>query len=300
MNVETLDVDGRVVTLSNAAPVAGAQFNSLNRCDLTLSLKNNIHGSYVTNRGCIEREGTTTVPVAFWDKSGATTTVSCAIEAQTRDVNPATLESCETSRFSSDRSCGCGVAFRRCEYSDATVNVQQRRIDAVNQEPLMITDSVVRRGEDYFNILTTRRSFLNSTLSEFYRQKQGTAVWAVTPQAEMGSLPNIDFTADPTTWVEYTRDANNAGVLTTPEYLYRFPTYRSRVTTRATARTTSPSAAAAPTATRPSSRPARTGAATVSATPRTSTRCCSPGTTPSATTARSRGTRPATATATTT
>jgi hypothetical protein len=229
MTVETLDSAGRVVTLSNAMPVAGAAFNSLDHCDLSLALKNNIKGEYTTKRGCVVREGTTTVPKPYWDTSTATTAVACAIEAQTSSVNPATLESCETSRFSGDRSCGCGVAFRRCEFSDATVNVQQARIDAVNSEPLKITDSVVRRDEDYFNILSTRRSFLNSTLAEFYQQRQGTSVWSVTPQASLTALPQMDFNSDPTQWVEYTRDANNAGVLTTPEYLYRFPTYRSRV-----------------------------------------------------------------------
>ncbi len=181
------------------------------------------------NRGCWVREGTTTATVPFWDRSGATTVTACAIEAQARDVNPATMQSCETSRFMGDRSCGCGVGFRRCEYADNITNVQQLRINAVDMEPQLITDSVVRRGEDYFNILTTRRSFLNSTLSQFYRENQGNNVWAVTPQASLDTLPNIDFTADPSQWVEYTRDENNSGVLTTPEYLYRFPTYRSRV-----------------------------------------------------------------------
>lgn len=229
MTVETLDVTGHVVTFSNPAPVAGAPFNQLDRCDLSLALDRGVKGSYITKRGCWVREGVTNAPAPFWDKSGATTVVACAIEAQAREVNPVTMESCETSRFMADRSCGCGLNFRRCEFQDATVNVQGSRVAAVNEEPLQITDSVVRRSEDYFNILTTRRSFLNSALSEFYRERQGVGVWAVTPPTSLEALPVIDYTMDPTQWVEYTRDENNSGVLTTPAFLYRFPTQRARV-----------------------------------------------------------------------
>lgn len=235
MNVETLDVNGRVVTFSNPAPIAGAPYNQLDRCDLSLALNRGVKGSYVTKRGCCVREGVTGARAPFWDKSGATTVTACAIEAQERAVNPATLESCETpagpggARFMADRSCGCGANFRRCEFADATTNVHQSRISAVNEEPLQIADSVVRRGEDYFNVLTTRRSFLNSALSELYRERQGTWVWAMTPPSSLDALPSIDYTMDPSVWVEYTRDENNAGVLTTPAFLYRFPTQRSRV-----------------------------------------------------------------------
>ncbi|MBK7859183.1 MAG: DUF1585 domain-containing protein [Archangiaceae bacterium] len=229
MTAETLDGAGRVVSFANATVVPGAAYNQLDRCDLSLGLRNGVKGSYVTRRGCWVREGVAQAPAPFWDKSGVSTVTVCAIEAQDRAVNPVTMESCETGRFMSDRSCGCGAGFRRCEFAEGTTNVQSARVNAVNEEPLQITDSVVRREEDYFNILTTRRSFLNSALSEFYREKQGVGVWAVTPPSSLEALPAIDYTMDANTWLEYTRDPNNAGVLTTPAFLYRFPTYRSRV-----------------------------------------------------------------------
>ncbi len=229
MTVETLDAQGRVVTFSNPAPVAGAAFNQLDRCDLSLAFDRGVKGNYITRRGCWVREGVTNAPAPYWDKSGVATVVACAIEAQARDVNPVTMQSCEASNFMSDRSCGCGVGFRRCSFNANGINVQGSRIAAVNEEPLQITDSVVRRGEDYFNILTTRRSFLNSTLSEFYREKQGVGVWAVTPPADLQALPVIDYTMDPNQWVEFTRDDYHSGVLTTPAFLYRFPTQRARV-----------------------------------------------------------------------
>jgi hypothetical protein len=226
---EVLDTAGRVVAFANPTPVPTAQFNQLDRCDLTLLYNRGIKGSYIARRGCFQREGYVDVAPPYWDKSGAATVTACAIEAQANAFNPVTLASCETNLFTNDRACGCGQNFRRCEYNEGTVNIHGARVAAVNEEPLRIVDSVVRREEDYFNILTTRRGFLNSTLSEMYRERQGVGVWVVSPQASLAALPVIEYTADPAQWVEYTRDENNAGVLTSPAFLYRFPTYRARV-----------------------------------------------------------------------
>lgn len=226
---QLLDANGRVVSFANPTPVAAAAFNQLDRCDLALQLNRGIKGNYLPRRGCYQREGYTTVPAPYWDKSGAATVTACAIEAQVNAVNPATLQTCESSTFMTDRSCGCGKNFRRCEYAEGAINVHPARVAAVNEEPLRLIDSVVRRDEDYFNILTTRRSFMNSTLSTLYRENQGTGIWVISPQTATAALPVIDYTADPTQWLEYTRDENNSGVLTTPAFLYRFPTQRARV-----------------------------------------------------------------------
>lgn len=224
---EQLDGQGHVVSFLNPTPVASAQFNQLDRCDLTLALRNNVRGSYAPKRGCWVREGVVSTPPPYWDKSGATSVMLCAIEAQTRATNPVTMESCETTRFLTDRSCGCGVGARRCEAGDGSVH--NARLSAINEEPLLIADSVLRKHEDYFNLLTTRRSYLNSTLSELYRERQGVNVWALTAPTALDAMPVIGYTADPTEWKEYVRDENHSGVLTTPAFLYRFPTYRSRV-----------------------------------------------------------------------
>jgi hypothetical protein len=159
----------------------------------------------------------------FFD-SGATQVAVCAIEAQERDINPWTMESCETARFSRDRTCGCGAGLRRCEVP----SVLTARINAINQEPERIADSVVRRDEPYFNILTTRRSFVNGTLSQFYRSEQGVGVFTITPPSNPDVIPSVPY-EQVDTWKEYTRDPQHSGVLTTPEFLYRFPTERSRV-----------------------------------------------------------------------
>ncbi|WP_233601269.1 MULTISPECIES: DUF1585 domain-containing protein [Corallococcus] len=174
--------------------------------------------------GCVFREGYVTTTVQpYWSTTTETVKV-CAIEAQNRTTNPYSGLSCETSRFNSDRSCGCGDKMRRCEITD----VHTARVAAFNEEPLYITDSVVRNDEPYFNILTTRRSFVNGTLSEFYRQRQGAGVFSIKAPADNAVLPAVTY-ANATQWSEYVREGTHSGVLTTPAFLYRFPTQRARV-----------------------------------------------------------------------
>jgi hypothetical protein len=167
-----------------------------------------------------------TRPAPFWSATGADVRV-CAIEAQTRATNPWTMESCTTARFNGDRSCGCGEGMRRCEATDGSTH--NARVAAINTEPELIADAVVRRDEPYFNLLTTRRSFVNGPLSSLFRDtQQGVGVFGITPPAPPEAVPAVPYT-DTTTWSEYVRDSEQSGVLTTASYLHRFPTQRARV-----------------------------------------------------------------------
>ena len=224
---EVLDTNGRVTAFAYPNPPANPTYLQLDRCTLSMTLRNGVRGSYAPARGCVQREGWAMTDAPFWDTTGAPQVAACAIEAQQRSVNPATMTSCETAGFMSDRACGCGLKFRRCENGSASVH--NARITAINEEPLLIADSVLRRDEDYFSILSTRRSFINGTLSSFYRDNQGIGVLAMTLPVEKDVIPAIPFTADPTLFTEYIRAENASGILTTPSFLYRFPTYRSRV-----------------------------------------------------------------------
>ncbi|WP_386981521.1 DUF1585 domain-containing protein [Archangium violaceum] len=213
----------RVVAYTDAS-------SRLDRCSMKLNLKRTngleIKGSYEPQRGCVHREGVVTRTAPFWNASAANVKV-CAIEAQERLANPWTMEPCTTARFNGDRSCGCGAGMSRCEAPNGSTHTA--RIEAINDEPELIAESVVRGDEPYFNILTTRRSFLNGPLSEMYRDtQQAVGVFSVTPPAEPEALPNLPF-AQADTWKEYVRDSSHSGVLTTPAFLYRFPTQRARV-----------------------------------------------------------------------
>ncbi len=214
-----------VVAFANPVTVPNGQLQRLDKCTLDLQLTGGIRGRYRVQQGCVQREGVVTTDAPYWDTVNATVPM-CAIEAQVRDTNPWTMESCLTGRFTGDRTCGCGPKSNRCE--SASGSLHTARITAFNDEPVLIADSVIRRNEDYFNILTTRRSFVNGTLSQLYRQNQSAQTWLVTPPTARDAIPNVSL-ADTDTWVEYTRDEFASGVLTTPSWLYRFPTQRSRV-----------------------------------------------------------------------
>jgi hypothetical protein len=221
---EELDASNRVVAFVHPSPPAGTTLTRLERCTLNQSLRNGVKGAYTPQRGCIQREGHVTKPAPYFAADQAAQVSVCAIEAQERDSNPWTMESCEAARFAGDRSCGCGDRMRRCEVA----STHTARVDAINLEPERIADSVVRRDEPYFSVLTTRRSYVNGTLSELYRQRQGVGIFTISPPANLDVLPAIPYTqAD--TWQEYTRDPQHSGVLTTPSFLYRFPTQRARV-----------------------------------------------------------------------
>jgi hypothetical protein len=227
LSSEVLDGAGHVIAFASPTPDPDAQFDRLDRCGLALGYKDGVVGSYQPQRGCIQREGWVMADAPYWDDSGKSQVAACAIEAQAREVNPVTLASCESPRFFYDRSCGCGKNFRRCESGDLTVF--EARIRAMNREPLLIADAVLRNDEDYFRILTSRRSFINGVLSSLYRDRQAIGVLAITPPAPRSALPELPYSADPDGWVEYVRSDHAAGVLTTPAFLYRFPTARARV-----------------------------------------------------------------------
>jgi hypothetical protein len=221
---EELDANGKVEAFVHPNPPVGTALTRLDKCTLDQGLRNGVRGAYVPQRGCIQREGYVRRSGPYFAADSTAEVTVCAIEAQERDTNPWTMESCETARFSRDRSCGCGVGMRRCEVA----TVHNARVDAINKEPELLADSVIRRDEPYFNILTTRRSFVNGTLSTFYRERQGLGIFTISAPTNREAIPAIPFTQQDT-WTEYTRNPQHAGVLTTPSFLYRFPTQRARV-----------------------------------------------------------------------
>lgn len=234
LTVQVTDVKGYVIAFEHPNIPSKPALTDLKRCTLDLELRDNVKGNYAPRRGCLQREGYVMSPKQpYWATAATPTTLKvCAIEAQDRPHNPWTMASCEATRFTGDRSCGCGDRMRRCEVSNINSqnvrSVHTMRVAAFNEEPLRIVESVVKRDEPYFNILTTRRSFVNGTLSEYFRQRQGVGVFSVSSPAEAQAIPAIPYEENGA-WVEYTRNTQHSGVLTTPAFLYRFPTQRARV-----------------------------------------------------------------------
>ena len=230
LTVERLD-GTRIVAFEHPNPASRPSLTELKRCTLDLEWRDNVKGQYTPRPGCIQREGYETVSQPYWTTAITPATVKvCAIEAQDNSQNPWTLASCESARFTNDRTCGCGDRMRRCDVgaSQSGRGVHELRMAAFNEEPLRIAESVVSRDEPYFNILTTRRSFVNGTLSVFYRQRQGLNVFNVSAPTSLEAVPSIPYEENGA-WAEFTRDGSHSGVLTTPAFLYRFPTQRARV-----------------------------------------------------------------------
>ncbi|MFP2931049.1 DUF1585 domain-containing protein [Pyxidicoccus sp. 3LG] len=233
LTVEVLGTNG-IIAFQHPDPASRPALTELKRCTLDLELRDNVRGNYMPRRGCIQREGYKMAPQPFWATAGTPATVKvCAIEAQNNAENPWTRASCEAARFTGDRSCGCGDRMRRCEVGNINApqnvrSVHDVRVAAFNEEPLRIAESVVKNDEPYFNILTTRRSFVNGTLSEYFRQRQGAGIFNVSAPSSPEAVPSIAY-LETDNWKEYTRDASHSGVLTTPAFLYRFPTQRARV-----------------------------------------------------------------------
>jgi hypothetical protein len=166
----------------------------------------------------------------YW--SGATEIRTCAYEAQDRAASVHTGTPC-ASQTVRDPSCGCGPQGLYCMPAISLVAPLPSRAehpvrDALNREPLEIVASVVGRDEDYFGIFTTRRSFINGPLAFLYKNQlasvQGLELGL---PASLDALPSVPY--GDVAFHEYVRDAQHAGVLTTPAYLGRFPTWRARV-----------------------------------------------------------------------
>jgi hypothetical protein len=166
----------------------------------------------------------------YW--AGATELRTCAYEAQTRTSSVRNGASCAGATLR-DPSCGCGpngvycmpsVAFNSGIASRAEYLVRS----ALNEEPLRIVGSVVERDEDYFDIFRTRRSFVNGALAFLYKNQlaavQGLELSAPAPPDALPDVPYAD-----TSMHEIVRNPEHAGVLTTPAWLGRFPTWRSRI-----------------------------------------------------------------------
>jgi hypothetical protein len=154
----------------------------------------------------------------------------CAYDAQERTNSISTGLACAP-RDRMDPSCGCGANGENCMPSQGFQSalpsgVERAAREGLNQEPLHIVRSVIGRDEDYFNAYTTRRSFVTGALSFLYRRQLG-KVYGVDLVSPGPQIPEARY--DDPNWHEFVRGPEHAGVLTTPAYLARFPTWRSRI-----------------------------------------------------------------------
>jgi hypothetical protein len=194
----------------------------------------------------VQREGWRWVE-HYWSRGHKVKT--CALDAQERERGMFRKEldgtptkcaeaTANTSFYWVDASCGCGPQGAYCQPSIAEhattkeTRAEHRLRTAIEQEPLEIIASVIGRDEDYFGILTTKRSFVNGPLALAF----GTQAAALRGEGFKGVTPpgppdpawaKVSYESD--AWVEYTRPARHSGILTTLGFLLRFPTARARI-----------------------------------------------------------------------
>jgi hypothetical protein len=219
---KTRVVAGRTVEGDGPGYVCPAGYTEVeNPCD-------NVVETRQPSRVELRREGwVLTRP--YW--AGGRWVKTCAYESQTRAESVTRRIPCRPGLFV-DSSCGCGPDGTWCApfTGDAARPslTLARLLDAINREPLEIVASVVARDEDYATIFSTRRGMANGPLTfmnRYQAEQMGELEFSASaPPESLPDVPQVDAA-----WHAYIRGPQHSGVLTTPVFLARFPTLRSRI-----------------------------------------------------------------------
>ena len=150
----------------------------------------------------------------------------CAFDAQTFALGENGVPCADY--HTNDTWCGCGENLELCGPDQDGADVPFR--DALAEEPLRIFENVVRADLPYVEAFTTDLTWMNGTLTHYYRhlvgmlnQNQGGAAY----DTAMGELPDLAYGEDDV-WVPVDREGAHAGVLTTYGFLGRFASNRGR------------------------------------------------------------------------
>lgn len=159
----------------------------------------------------------------YWDPTS--TIRVCAFDAQAALVDDDNAIACDSQAGSNARGCGCGPGMQFCARNEDLRVLRKAFIDDLERR----VSAVVGNDESYLELLTGRRAFVNGPLAHFYRhQTQLPQTVRMTPSTvDAARLPNLPFT-DVDNWQEVALGAEASGVLTSPAYLLRFQSNRSR------------------------------------------------------------------------
>ena len=174
--------------------------------------------------GACQQEGYVMV-APYWDPENPVKV--CAWDAM-RVSTGLDGNSCDV--YNVDAGCGCGANLRHCMPQPGS-DAQDAVRDALEEEGPRIFEHIIRNGRSYLEAFTTRETVLNGPSAFFYRNFSGAESeytgGARVYDADMGSVPNIPFTA-PNDWRVVERSDAHAGVLTTMLYDIRFASNRAR------------------------------------------------------------------------
>ncbi|HCP46888.1 MAG TPA: hypothetical protein DIU15_12655 [Deltaproteobacteria bacterium] len=154
-----------------------------------------------------------------------TTVRVCAFDAQETQVSASGTQ-CATSDGFGDPGCGCGPNLAWCRGNAMTV---RPLMEAMGRDvELRIADILAEDGS-YLDLFTGRVAYVNGPLTHFWKHQLNVpAGIRMTPSPiPVEQLPDLEFT-DVDTWVPIQLGQEHAGILTSPAYLLRFQTRRSR------------------------------------------------------------------------
>ncbi|MGE0790884.1 MAG: hypothetical protein AB7S26_34740 [Sandaracinaceae bacterium] len=176
------------------------------------------------------REGWVMV-APYWDMANPIQV--CAFDAQENRFSPSGND-CATPASVGDPGCGCGPNLRWCVDGTARTQVLRAFTDEMDQR----VAAHVLADEPYYELLTSRRAFLNGPLAHFWRHHaqtpQGVTLMPVAVDLETLPPAGVD---DATRgipwqatdeWTEIELPEEHSGLLTHPAYLLRFQTNRAR------------------------------------------------------------------------
>lgn len=167
------------------------------------------------------REGYVLV-TPYWDPS--TQVKVCAFDAQTSVTGSSGL-SCGTEAAKLDLACGCGDSLRFCGRSTE----EKAILEAFGEDARRRVGDVLRDNRPYLELFTGKTMYVNGPVVHYFKN-QSQAFGDVRMQPlpiRLEVLPNLAYT-DKDTWAEIPLHEYHAGVLTSPAYLLRFMTNRSR------------------------------------------------------------------------
>ena len=230
-NVRLLAVNGSMRT-SNAPGGIPVYWRSGNRATFYRGLSTR---SCVLNQPAPQAECDGTAPITtnedgqegycmiepFW--AMGTTVRACAFDAQDAMISPTGTE-CFTSDAYTDMGCGCGPNMRWCGTS-------QQRTAVATAFGLEVEERIrdlIANDRPYTELFTSNRAYVNGPIVHFWKN------WSLLPGGVLGTpysvpvelLPDLDF--NDLTYHPIDLPTEHAGILTSPAFLMRFQTNRSR------------------------------------------------------------------------
>ena len=148
----------------------------------------------------------------------------CAFDAQTNPVSPLGTD-CSDRTTWSDPYCGCGPEMRWCSVGSE----RAKPAEAMGTDVDLRIANIVQNDLPWTEVLTGRTMYMNGPLAYYYKHQLNVYGGVRLDQAAVAAdaIPDLDW-ADEDTWVPVELSEHSAGVLTSPGFLLRFQTNRSR------------------------------------------------------------------------